>query len=319
MSVWDKIRRHKTGNIAIVFVVGQIVCVVCSLIFPETFRYVSADNIQLMLKSIPQLGILAIGVGLLMIGGEFDLSVGSNFVVSAYLMAVLFNRGVPVLLAMLLALVMGGLIGLLNALLVIKARIPSFIATLGTMMFWRGIMLVFSHGFTEPFRPGGMIESVFTGSIGPIQAQFLWLLLVCLLSYLLLERHKLGNHLFSVGGNKVSAIAIGVNSNKVKLIAFVIVGVLASFSAVISTMRVHSVSPVQGEGLELQAIAACVIGGLSLMGGGGSILGIFFGAAFLYVIQDILLLLRAPGYYLRMFMGILIIIAVIFNKLTRKE
>jgi len=319
MNVWDKIRRHKAGNIAIVFVVGQIVCVVCSLIFPETFRYVSADNIQLMLKSIPQLGILAIGVGLLMIAGEFDLSVGSNFVVSAYLMAVLFNHGVPVLLAMLLALVMGGLIGLLNALLVLKARMPSFIATLGTMMFWRGIMLVFSRGFTEPFRPGGMIESVFAGSIGPIQAQFLWLLLVCFLAYLLLERHKLGNHLFSVGGNKESAIAIGVNSNKVKLIAFVIVGVLASFSAVISTMRVHSVSPVQGEGLELQAIAACVIGGLSLMGGVGSIPGIFFGAAFLYVIQDILLLLRAPGYYLRMFMGILIIIAVIFNNLTRKE
>jgi len=319
MGTLDTIRRHRAGNIAIVFVVSQIICIIFSFVFPQSFRYTSWDNIQLMLKSIPQLGILAMGVGLLMIAGEFDLSVGSNFVLSAYLMAVLFNNGLPVIPAMLLALVAGGFIGLINGLLVIKTGIPSFIASLGSMMFWRGILLVLSQGFTERFRPHGVVESVFTGSIGPIQAQFLWLLLVCLLAYLLLERHKLGNHIFSAGGNKQSAIAIGVNVNKVKLIAFVIVGVLAAFSGVISTMRVHSVSPAQGAGLELQAIAACVVGGLSLRGGVGTILGIFLGAVLLYVIQDVLLLLRAPGYYLQMFMGILIIVAVIFNRLTAKE
>jgi simple sugar transport system permease protein len=114
-------------------------------------------------------------------------------------------------------------------------------------------------------------------------------------------------------------IAIGVNSDKVKLIAFVIVGLLAAFSGIISAMRVHSVSPTQGSGLELQAIAACVIGGLSLTGGKGTVLGIFLGAAFLFIIQDILLLIRAPGFYLQMFMGLLLIVAVIFNNLIKKE
>lgn len=319
MDMWDNIRRHKVGGIAIVFVVSQIVCVLFSLIFPNNFRYVSSDNIQIMLKAIPQLGILALGVGLLMIAGEFDLSVGSNFVLSAYLMAVAYNRGVPVVIAIFIALIVGALIGFINGLLTLKAKMPSFIATLGCMMFWRGIVLVISKGFTEPFRPGRVTESIFGGSIGPIQAQFIWFLFVALIAYLLLERHKLGNHFFSVGGNKEAAIAIGVNANRVKMIAFMIVGVLAAFSGVVSTMRVHSVSPAQGQGLELQAIAACVIGGLSLMGGAGSIAGIVLGAAFLYVIQDVLLLLRTPGFYLQMFIGILIILAAMFNNLTRKE
>lgn len=319
MGLWDKIRRHRIGSIAIVFVVLQILLIAASLLFPEKFRYLSSENIQIMLKSIPQLGILAIGVGLLMIAGEFDLSVGSNFVLSAYLMAVSYNAGIPVPLAILIALAVGSSIGLLNGLLVIKTGMPSFIATLGSMMFWRGVVLFFSQGFTEPFRPGGVIEEIFAGTWGPIQAQFVWLLVVCFVCFMLLERHKIGNHIFSVGGNKQSAIAIGVNVKKVKLTTFVIVGFLAAFSGVISTMRVHSVSPAQGEGLELQSIAACVIGGLSLMGGEGTILGIFMGTSLLYVIQDVLLLLRAPGFYLQMFMGILIVVAVIFNNLTKKE
>jgi simple sugar transport system permease protein len=319
MGTWDKIRRHRVGSIAIVFVATQLICIIISLLFPDKFRYLSQENIQIMLKSIPQLGVLAMGVGLLMIAGEFDLSVGSNFVLSAYLMALAYNHNVPVPLAILFALAVGSTIGLLNGLLVIKTKMPSFIATLGAMMFWRGIVLFLSKGFTEPFRPGGLIESIFAGTYGPFQGQFVWLFIVAVVCYLLLERHKLGNHIFSVGGNKQSAIAIGVNANKVKLITFIIVGFLAAFSGVISTMRVHSVSPAQGEGLELQSIAACVIGGLSLMGGEGTILGIFLGTALLYVIQDVLLLLRAPGFYLQMFMGILIVVAVIFNNLTRKE
>ena len=319
MVLWHMIRDHKAGGIAVVFVIMQLLCILTSLIFPEEFRYTSPENLQMMLKAIPLLGILAIGVGILMISGEYDLSVGSNFVLSAYLMALTFNAGLPVGLAIIIALAVGAAIGFLNGILVLKVKMPSFIATLGSMMFLRGIVLIISQGFTQPFRPGGMSEAIFTGSIGRMQAQFLWLLLISFLAYLLLARHKLGNHIFAVGGNTKSAIAIGVNSDKVKLIAFVIVGLLAAFSGIISAMRVHSVSPTQGSGLELQAIAACVIGGLSLTGGKGTVLGIFLGAAFLFIIQDILLLIRAPGFYLQMFMGLLIIVAVIFNNLTKKE
>jgi ribose/xylose/arabinose/galactoside ABC-type transport system permease subunit len=225
----------------------------------------------------------------------------------------------PAWAAMLLALALGAFIGFVNGLITLKAKIPSFIATLGAMMFWRGMLQIISHNESASMNPGGAFEAIFSGSMGAIQAQILWAVFIVGLGYLLLERHKLGNHIFGVGGNKESARAIGVYPNTVKMICFIIVGLLAAFAGVISTARVFSVSPDQGKGLELQAISACVIGGVSLLGGEGSILGLFLGAALLYTIQDVLLLLRAPGTYLEMFMGILIVVAVICNRLTKKE
>lgn len=313
------LRSHRAGNIVIVFVAVQTLCIVFSLLFPESFRYLSEANLQLLFRSIPQLAILVIGVNLLMITGEFDLSVGSNFTFSALIMAMALNLGVPGIATVILALFVGAFIGFSNGILTTQTGIPSFIATLGGMMFWRGMILLLSQGQTEPFRPGEFFEAFLVSSLGPFQAQFFWLIVVAVLAHMLLERHRLGNHFFAVGGNKESAIAVGVNANRVKIAAFILVGVLASFSGIMSTTRIHSVSPIQGEGLELQAIAACVIGGTRLMGGTGTVLGAVLGAALLYTIQDILLLLRAPGFYLQMFVGILIVVAVILNQLAKKK
>ena len=319
MKWWNALRKNKAGNIILVFVAVQIVCVVGGLLFPQSFAYLSWASIQTLLKSIAPLAILATGVGLLMIAGEFDLSVGSTFALSAYLMAMSFNAGLPAPLAVLIALGMGAAIGLINALITLKANIPSFIATLGGMMFWRGILLAISGGQPRSFHPGPFMKGLFAGSLGPIQAQFVWAIAVAFLGYLLLERHRLGNHIFAVGGNRDSAVAIGVDPFGVKLACFVIVGVLAAFAGVVSTVRVPSVSPEQGAGMELQAIAACVIGGLSLMGGKGSVVGIFLGTSLLFTITSALLLLRVPGTFLNMFIGLLIVVAVIFNRLTERE
>ncbi len=319
MRWWNRIRRSKAGNIAIVFFSVQIICIIASLWFPDDFRYLSLQNIQILLKSIPPLAILSIGVGMLMIAGEFDLSVGSNFALSSFVMAWAFNAGLPAPLALALALSTGATIGLLNGIIVLKARIPSFIATLGAMMFWRGIILVTSEGTTAPFRPGDFFKSFFTGSLGPFQAQFFWLVVVAVAAFLLLERHRFGNHVFAVGGDIDAAFAIGVNPQRVKIVCFVVVGALAALTGALSTIRVGSVSPVQGQGMELKAIAACVVGGASLVGGSGTILGVVLGSALLFTIEDILLLLRAPGEYLDMFVGILIIAAVILNNLTKKK
>ena len=318
-NLWSRLRSSKSGNILIVFAVVQIACIAASLIFGDRFAYTSVTNIQTQLKSIPPLAILAVGVGILMIAGEFDLSVGSNFAFSAYIMAFAYGCMWPAWAAVLVALGFGAFIGFINGLITLKAKIPSFIATLGAMMFWRGMLQIMSGNESASMNPGGRFEAIFAGSMGALQSQFVWAVLIVVLGYLLLERHKIGNHIFGVGGNKDSAKAIGVYPDKVKMICFIIVGLLASFAGVLATARVYSVSPDQGKGLELQAIAACVIGGVSLMGGEGSILGMFLGAALLYTIQDVLLLLRAPGTYLEMFMGILIVVAVIFNRATKKD
>ena len=318
-ELWFRLRSYKAGNIVIVFAVVQIACVAASLLFPREFAYTSTSSIQTLLKSLSPIAILAVGVGILMIAGEFDLSVGSNFAFTAYVMAIIYQCNYSEWVAVAAALALGAFIGLLNGLITLKAKIPSFIATLGALMFWRGMLQIISGGRTESMAPGGFFETVFAGNLGPIQAQFLLAILIVVLGYLLLERHRLGNHIFGVGGNVESARAIGVYPNAVKMVCFIIVGVLAALAGVISTARVYSVSPDQGRGYELQAIAACVIGGVSLAGGEGSVLGIFLGTALLFTIQNVLLLLRAPGFYLDMFMGILIVVAVIFNRLTKKD
>jgi simple sugar transport system permease protein len=187
------------------------------------------------------------------------------------------------------------------------------------MMLLRGFILFSSGTQTRPFHPGSFFETMMTGSVGLIQFSFIWLLLVTLTAYLLMDHHRLGNHLYAVGGNREAATSIGVKVFRVKLSAFVLAGGAAALSGMISTVRVSSVSPIQGQGLELQAIAACVIGGISLYGGKGSMIGVFLGSALLYNIQDILLLLRAPGFYLDAFIGAIILVAATLNRLIQKE
>lgn len=316
-TYFDYIHNLKGGNILIVFLAIQIVAVVASLVFPENFRYLSQANLRVIFQAIPTLGVITIGVNLLMIAGEFDLSVGSTFTLSALIMAKLFNAGVPSPLCILAALLVGALIGGLNGFATVKARVPSFIITLGSMMFWRGIILFISQSANEAFHPGNIFTMTFTASLGPFQIQFIWFVLIAISAWFLLERHQIGNHFFAVGGNKNAAIALGINSDRIKIFAFTLVGMLSAFSGIMSTTRVSSVSPIQGEGLELNAIAACVIGGTALMGGRGSVLGAFLGAALFYTIQDVLLLLRAPGSYLKLFVGVVIIVATILNEVLR--
>lgn len=318
-SLWQVFRRYEGSHVILVFLVVQVLCIVASLLFPSSFRYLSADNFELLMKAIPTLAIVAIGVGILMIAGEFDLSVGSTYALSAYLMAISFNAGTPAPLAIGLALLVGAFLGLLNGLIVIKTRIPSFIATLGMMMFLRGVLLIVSSKQPASFLAGDAIQNLFAGSFLGIQAQFFWLGLAGVCAYLLLERHQFGNHVFATGGNPNTAIAIGVRPDRVKLVCFTIVGFLTALSGVVTTVRVNNITPAEGFGLELMAIAACVVGGLSLNGGVGSIIGIILGAALIHTIRDVTMLLGAPGDLVNMFVGVLIVVAVIFNNMTRGD
>jgi len=315
----DLLRRHPAGNILIICALLEIACILGSIVYPDQFRYLSPLNIQSVLRAVPQLGIIAIGIGILMIAGEYDLSVGATFTLSALTMTNSFAAGMPLPVAVAIGLMTGIVIGAINGLITLRARIPSFIATLGMMMLLRGFILFSSGTQTRPFHPGPAFENLMTGSIGLIQVSFLWLLLVAFAGYLLMDRHRLGNHLYAVGGNRDAATAIGVNVPRVKLFAFIIAGGAAALSGIISTVRVSSVSPIQGQGLELQAIAACVIGGVSLYGGKGSLIGVFLGAVLLYTVQDILLLLRAPGFYLDSFIGAFILAAATMNRVIQKE
>jgi simple sugar transport system permease protein len=309
--------RESAVDILILFLLVQAGSIVYALLNPDSFRYLADANISVMLKSIPVLGVLSLGVGILMITGEFDLSVGSSYTLTAIFMARQVESGTSVFLAALMALGFGVLIGLLNGFITLRFSIPSFITTLGTMLFWEGMTLYYHGARSIRFRPDQDFVELMAGNIGLMQASFLWFIGLAILFYALLHHHKLGNHFFAVGGNRRAATAIGINPTRVKMIAFGMAGFCAALAGILAATRVGAIQPGQGRGLELQAIAACVIGGVALSGGRGAVLGIALGAALIHTIQDILLLGRAPGFYLDIFVGTLIVAAAIFNQMLR--
>ena len=317
----DNIRSKPAGGIILLFVSIQIVAIVGGLLFPDNFRYLNPANIAVLLKSMAPLGIMAIGVGILMISGEFDLSVGTLYTFCAIVTATMVKEySFSPYLAMLVGIFVGIIAGLIHGNIVNRFTIPSFIVTLGAMLIWKGGTLLYHGAKSLRFKyESESYEVLLKGDIGVVDASFIWFIFVGIIFYFIVHHHKIGNHFYSVGGNAEAAIAIGINPKNVKLIAFAIAGGCAALSGVVAMSRVGSVQPGGGLGLELEAIAACVIGGCALMGGRGSIIGVMLGTALIYTIQDLLLLLRAPGFYFDMFVGSLIVIAVITNVAIRKR
>lgn len=318
-SLLKQIMAMPAGGIFLVFVTLQIACIVGALLYPDDFRYLSPQNLTILMKAIPVLGALALGAGVLMIAGEFDLSIGSVYTFTAILMASLVNMDVSAFIAAPVGILVGVLIGTLNGVITLRFGLPSFIVTLGSLLFWRGAVLLYNGAVQVRFDPEPAFTSLFAGTLFGINAAFIWILVLVAAFHLLLHHHKFGNHVFATGGNPGAATAIGINTSRVKLIAFAIAGGMAAVAGILATTRVGSVQPGQGAGLELQAIAACVIGGLSLRGGRGTIIGIFLGVLLIHTMTDVLLLLRAPGFYLDMFIATLIVVAAIFNHLIERR
>ncbi|MBX9457973.1 MAG: ABC transporter permease [Rhizobium sp.] len=318
-SLLKQIMAMPAGGILLVFVTLQIACILGALIYPDDFRYLSPQNLTILMKAVPVLGCLALGAGVLMIAGEFDLSIGSVYTFTAILMATLVEGGLSAFIAAPIGILAGVLIGMLNGTITLRFGLPSFIVTLGGLLFWRGAVLLYNGAVQVRFDPEPAFTSLFSGTLFGLNAAFIWILVLVAAFHLLLHRHRFGNHVFATGGNPGAATAIGINTGRVKLIAFAIAGGMAAVAGILATSRVGSVQPGQGAGLELQAIAACVIGGLSLRGGRGTIIGVFLGVLLIHTMTDVLLLLRAPGFYLDMFIATLIVVAAIFNHLIERR
>src|SRR2546421_7699654 len=310
-------RQQSAFDILILFLIVQVASVIYGLFSPDTFAYNSFANIQTALQAIPQLGIPALGVGILMIAGEFDLSVGANFIFSSILMAQVNPNGLSLLLAALIGLAVGTGIGLLNGVIPLRLGIPSFITPLGTMLIWQAGTLFVHGASSQPFSPSPGFAALTAGNLGVFPADFLWFVVLAIAFWALLQRNRIGNHIFAAGGNKQAATATGVRVDRTKLIAFSLAGACAALGGILSASQIGNIAPSTGDVLPLQAIAACVIGGLALTGGRGTILGIVLGSALIYWISDVLLLIGAPGFYITAPVGILIIAAAAIYEILR--
>jgi simple sugar transport system permease protein len=308
----------RSMGILVVFIV--LVAIVA--IFSHDHNFIRADNIQILLSIGSEFSIVVLGVGLLMISGEFDLSIGSTLALCSFIFVVLFKAGVNPFISGLVALIGGAVAGLINGLITVKGRIPSFITTLGTMMLFRGLTLMISGGATRPSDTSSFLlfTSTFSGKIGnffPVQA--IWFVLFAVILGLVLYRHRFGNWIYATGDNREAARAMGINTDMVKTLCFIIVGVLAAFVAIMQIVRVGTFSSRAGDGWELKAVAAAVVGGTSLRGGIGSMTGIFLGALIITVIENALVLLRLPYEWTYIVFGLVIIFSVLLDIFMEKR
>ncbi len=283
--------------------------------------FLSAVNVQGVLGLLPETALVAIGVTILMICGEFDLSVGSVFALTPMVMAVSMVAGVPFPLAVALGMLAAAGIGLVNGVVTTRFAIPSFIATLGMLFITRSLTIVISGGF-PPLLPRDLPTWAFTQYIGPgdlIRVSFLWLVAIAILASLLMNRTDFGNRIRATGGFQPAAAAMGIPTQRVKTACFVLCSMLAGFAGLLQVLRLGAPLPSIGEGLELQAVAAAVIGGTALTGGIGTVLGGIVGAVLIRVIDNGLVLSRVDANWFKFAIGALTIVAVIANARMREH
>jgi len=285
-------------------------------------KFLCADVLRTMFTSAPELGIIVIGVTLLMIAGEFDLSVGSVSGFSALIAVELYVLGLNPFLALAIVLGMSLAIGAVSGLIRVKSGVPSFIVTLGMLMLWRGVIYIVTAGSTLRYpvrQTHPAFNNLFTAEVAGIPVQFLWFILIAVVSAVILNHHRFGNHIYATGGNVEAAKAMGVNTNRTKVICFMLVGVLSAFAGVLRASRVRGFYVQQGSGMELMAIAAAVVGGTSLFGGVGTTIGALIGVLVITFLEYGLIVSRVPGYWFRAILGILIILVAVVNWLVEKR
>lgn len=304
-------------EIGLIYVLILLVFSVWSLVDQAAFPFLTSENLSGVLsQSIPVLAILGIGVGVLMIAGEFDLSVGAQIGFAGVVFIKVANAqgwvaGAAAAIACTVA------IGLINGLIVVYTKIPSFIATLGMGFFWTGAS-IYVNGLTPAtFAPGVRTEAavnVLAGDYGYFRSQLVWMLVIGAAAWLYLHRHREGNKVYAVGGNAAAAAAVSIKPRAVKLQAFAFLGLMVGIASILIVGRTSGMQPGTTEDYTLLAVAAAVVGGCSLTGGRGTVIGMIIGAALIMTIQNGLILAKAPGFYVQLFLGVAIVVAAVFNK-----
>lgn len=285
--------------------------------FTSNGFFLSYENMRGVLGLLPEMGLVAMGVTVLMIAGEFDISVGSVFALTPMVMAVSMVADVPFVPAVLLGLATAAVVGFLNGFITLRFAIPSFITTLGMLFVARSATVVISGGF-PPVLPADIPSWVFTHFVGLIRLSMFWFAAIAVMLAALLSLTNFGNWIKATGGQIEAAAAMGIPTGAVKMICFVLSAVLAGFAGIIQVLRLGSPLPSLGEGLELQAIAAAVIGGTSLYGGIGTVLGAIVGAVLIRVIDNGLVLSHVDANWFKFAIGALLILAVVGNSWLRR-
>ena len=280
-------------------------------------RFLSWSNILTVLRQTSINAVIATGMTFAILIGGIDLSVGSVLGLCGAIAATMVSSGMNVVVAVLTALLLGTAIGYLNGTLITTGGLQPFIATLGTVTLLRGAILVFTQG--RPISTGNIPSSEYfseigTGFLGPIPIPVYIMVLVFIVAYYILNHTRIGRYIYATGSNEEATMYSGIKTARVKRFVYAVSGMMAALAGILLTARLGSAQPTSGAGYELDAIAAVVLGGTSMVGGIGTIGGTAIGALIIGVLNNALNLMKVSSYYQDVAKGIVILIAVLLDR-----
>lgn len=315
--------KEKFGNINLQSLTLYIGAVAIIVIFTVVCRFAGQNflkfsNIQNIITQSSVIALAAIGESIVILTGGIDLSIGSIVGFVGIFAGIIIKSGVPIWIACLIAIIAGGIIGLLNGIFVSLGKVPSFITTLGTMQVIRGLTMLINSGQPVSGLPTALSQLVNAQVFGiPITILYVFVLYAFMI--VVMEKTKFGKHIYAIGGNPKAAKLSGVRAKKIEILAYIIGGIFAAVAGVVMLSRLGYADPTAGNGFELDAIAAVVIGGIALSGGKGKIGNTLLGALILGALTCGLQILNVAVYFQTIITGLAIIAAVFLDKAKERK
>lgn len=293
--------------------IGLILLIIVVSILNPSFLDIS--NLLNLLRQISINGLIAFGMTFIILTGGIDLSVGSILALSSAFIALMITSGVDPIIALIIGVLIGFVLGAVNGLLVTKGNMAPFIATLATMTIFRGLTLVITDGNPITNLGDSYLFQLFgKGYFIGIPVPAVTMIIVFVILLILLQKTTFGRHTYAIGGNEVAAKISGIKVNKIKILIYGISGLMSALAGGILTSRLNSAQPTAGTSYELDAIAAVVLGGTSLTGGKGRIVGTLIGVLIIGVLNNGLNLLGVSSFYQQVVKGVVILIAVLIDR-----
>jgi ribose transport system permease protein len=308
---------RQIGSLRELGLLGMIAVLVIGMSIVSPY-FLTLANFQAVIVGLVPTGIIVVGMTILLVSGAFDLSVGSVLALSSTVVAILLLANVPMPLAILAALLVGVAIGLTNGLVVTLLGVNPLVATLGTMSIARGAALVFTEGFSLSNLPPSFAAFGKSQLLGlPIMVWIMFAVVIA--GDIALRRTRFLRQVYFIGGNEKAAALSGIPVNRVRILVFMLSGLLAAVAGVLLASRLMSGTPTAGNALELQVLAAAVIGGASLRGGEGTILGAALGVLFVALISNAMTMLAVSIYWQMIVTGLVLVVAVAIDMVTRRK
>ena len=304
--------RHNLG----IMLVLLLLVVLLSALSPV---FLTPNNLLTVLKQISHNMCLALGMTLVIILGGIDLSVGALVaMIGTVTVGLIVNQGVPIFVGILMGLFLGIICGAINGGFVAFFKLPAFIVTLSMMNIARGVAYIYCGGKTTRIMDERFVK-IGTGSLGLVPVPVIYMLVMIVIFSILLNKTKFGTYIYAIGGNREAARLSGVPIKLTEIAVFTIAGFMASFAGIVLAARMYSGQPSVGDGHELNAIAACVLGGISMSGGVGRIGGTVMGVLVMGVINNGLNLLNVSTYWQYVAKGAIILIAVMVDWMKQRS